>query len=109
MLGRDNGRRWGMSDELDEAADIARQTGAHVIADDARLFVGQPATNASRLTARERQVMDEVRRGATNDQIGRTLGISRATVRTHVEHVFAKLGVSTRTAAVAHLTDREPD
>jgi DNA-binding CsgD family transcriptional regulator len=99
----------GIADTLDEAAAIAQRTGARIILDDVRLFIGQPATDTSGLTGRERQVMDEVRRGATNDQIARTLGISPATVRTHLEHVYAKLGVSTRTAAVARLTDLEPD
>jgi DNA-binding CsgD family transcriptional regulator len=37
----------------------------------------------------------------TNDQIAARLVISPATVRSHLTHVFKKLGVQTRTAAVA--------
>jgi DNA-binding NarL/FixJ family response regulator len=40
--------------------------------------------------------------GHTNAQIARRLGICEATVRTHLEHIYTRLGVSSRTAAVAH-------
>jgi DNA-binding NarL/FixJ family response regulator len=52
------------------------------------------------LTAREVEVLAEVARGLTNDEIGRRLFISGATVKTHLLHVFAKLAVDDRTAAV---------
>ncbi|BDZ43703.1 hypothetical protein GCM10025865_30020 [Paraoerskovia sediminicola] len=39
--------------------------------------------------------------GLPNREIGTALGISAATVRTHLEHAFERLEVSTRTAAVA--------
>jgi predicted ArsR family transcriptional regulator len=38
--------------------------------------------------------------GHTNTQIARQLGISEGTVRTHLENIYQKLGVSSRTAAV---------
>src|SRR5215203_1632655 len=57
-------------------------------------------TPAPRLTAKERVVLDHVRRGDTNAQIARKLCISPATVRSHLEHIFTKLGVHSRTAAV---------
>jgi NarL family two-component system response regulator LiaR len=38
--------------------------------------------------------------GGTNKQIARELGVSRTTVKTHVAHIIAKLGVSDRTQAV---------
>jgi DNA-binding NarL/FixJ family response regulator len=45
--------------------------------------------------------------GHTNTQIARRLGISESTVRTHLEHIYERLGVSSRTAAVTRaLADR---
>jgi DNA-binding CsgD family transcriptional regulator len=44
-----------------------------------------------------------VARGYTNDEVARALWISPGTVRKHLENAYAKLGVSTRTAAVAAL------
>jgi HD-GYP domain-containing protein (c-di-GMP phosphodiesterase class II) len=65
-----------------------------------------PAAGAPDLTAREQQVLALVADGLTNQAIGRRLGISAKTVNTHLEHVYAKLGVSTRVAAVVHATRR---
>jgi len=55
-----------------------------------------------RLTARERQVLALIGRGLSNKLIARELGISEKTVKTHVGHVLAKLGVSDRTQAALH-------
>jgi DNA-binding NarL/FixJ family response regulator len=52
------------------------------------------------LSARETAVLAAAARGLTNAQIGRELFISEATVKTHLLRAFAKLGVSSRTAAV---------
>ena len=51
-------------------------------------------------TRRELEVLAEVARGLSNVEIGRSLHISEATVKTHLVRVFEKLGVSDRTAAV---------
>lgn len=51
------------------------------------------------LSRREAQVLLEVARGHTNDQIAETLGISRSTVKTRLENVFRRLGVQSRTEA----------
>src|SRR5215207_370922 len=53
------------------------------------------------LTAREREVLAWVARGKTNAEIARQLWLAPSTVRKHLENVYAKLGVTTRTAAVA--------
>jgi DNA-binding CsgD family transcriptional regulator len=53
------------------------------------------------LTRREAEVLAWVAKGKTNEQIGLILGISVRTVQKHLEHVFSKLGVETRTAAAA--------
>ncbi|RKS71349.1 DNA-binding NarL/FixJ family response regulator [Motilibacter peucedani] len=52
------------------------------------------------LSAREREVLAGVARGQSNVEIGRSLHIGEATVKTHLLRVFAKLGVSDRTHAV---------
>ena len=52
------------------------------------------------MTARELQVVRHLPLGGTNKQIARELGVSRTTVKTHVAHIIAKLGVSDRTQAV---------
>ena len=55
------------------------------------------------LTAREREVLTWVARGKTNAEIARLLWLAPSTVAKHLENVYAKLGVNTRTAAVARL------
>ncbi len=53
------------------------------------------------LSAREEEVLSLVSLGLTNGQIAHQLQISRATVRTHLEHVYQKLEASNRVEAVA--------
>ncbi|HYF57970.1 MAG TPA: helix-turn-helix transcriptional regulator, partial [Burkholderiaceae bacterium] len=53
------------------------------------------------LTGRETEVLLWVARGKTNRDIAEILGMSPRTVNKHLEHVFEKLGVETRTAAAA--------
>jgi DNA-binding CsgD family transcriptional regulator len=53
------------------------------------------------LTQREDQVLALIAAGHTNDQAARKLGISPRTVRKHLEAVFTKANVPSRTAAVA--------
>jgi DNA-binding CsgD family transcriptional regulator len=68
------------------------------------------------LTAREREIFTMMRHGESYDAIGHALGISRATLKTHVKHLFRKLGVANRYEAIAAElnserslgTDREP-
>lgn len=52
------------------------------------------------LTPREREILAWVARGNTNPEIARILWVSPSTVRKHLENVYSKLGVRTRTAAV---------
>jgi RNA polymerase sigma factor (sigma-70 family) len=52
-----------------------------------------------RLTPREREVLVLLGRGFPNKQIARELGLAEKTVKTHVGHVLAKLGVADRTQA----------
>ena len=57
------------------------------------------ATNLDQLTPRERDVLVLIARGRSNKRIALELGISEKTVKTHVGHVLAKLGVTDRTQA----------
>jgi DNA-binding NarL/FixJ family response regulator len=66
----------------------------------ARKLVSRFRPAADPPTPRELEVLAEVARGLSNVDIGRTLHISEATVKTHLVRVFEKLGVSDRTAAV---------
>lgn len=59
------------------------------------------AASTAALTRREAEVMSWVARGKTNRDIADILGMSPRTVNKHLEHIFEKLGVETRTAAVA--------
>src|SRR5262245_14842113 len=61
---------------------------------------GRPA-----LTARERAILELVARGQSNKEIGRTLGISPETVKTHLENVYVKLAVERRAQAIARAKD----
>jgi DNA-binding CsgD family transcriptional regulator len=56
---------------------------------------------AAALTAREREVVEAIRTGATNAAAAAALGMSERTIEKHLEHVFAKLGVPNRLAAVS--------
>ena len=59
-----------------------------------------------RLTPREREILDLVAEGRTNMEIAERLCVSPGTVRRHLENVFRKLGVHTRTAAAAFVGER---
>lgn len=58
---------------------------------------------AAQLTTRQHEIMRLVAAGMTNRQVARTLNLSEGTVRRHLENIYARLGVTSRTAA-AHLT-----
>jgi DNA-binding NarL/FixJ family response regulator len=67
----------------------------------ARLMAPLRRTPAGELTPREREVLRLVAEGSTNAAAARRLFISEASVKTHLLHVYAKLGVNDRAAAVA--------
>jgi DNA-binding CsgD family transcriptional regulator len=70
----------------------------------ARVPLPESATSEgplSRLTPREREVLDQLATGATNRAIAGTLFISEKTVSVHVSNMLAKLGVDNRGAAAA--------
>jgi ATP/maltotriose-dependent transcriptional regulator MalT len=58
------------------------------------------------LSARELEVLELVARGTTNREAAARLFISEATVKTHLLHIYTKLGVPDRASAVAAAFDR---
>ncbi|MBE3028116.1 helix-turn-helix transcriptional regulator [Janthinobacterium sp. BJB1] len=62
-------------------------------------LAGPAATRAA--SAREREVLHWVREGKSNDEVGQILGISGATVKSHLQRIYKLLGVSNRTQAVS--------
>jgi DNA-binding CsgD family transcriptional regulator len=71
------------------------------IADALRLHARRAATRS--LTARQRELLQLVAAGHANRAIARQLGLSPGTVRKHLENTFARLGVASRTEAIAKI------
>jgi DNA-binding NarL/FixJ family response regulator len=59
------------------------------------------------LTPREAELLSLLTEGLSNRELGQRLFISEATVKTHLAHIYAKLGVDTRAAAIATAIRRE--
>ena len=72
----------------------------------ARLMTRMRAPAEENLSGREIEVLQLVAKGNSNREIGRALHISTATVKTHLIHIFDKLGVADRTAAVTVALER---
>ena len=78
---------------------LAPQAAAHLM--------NKGKTDSTALTRRELDVLERVAKGATNGEIAKALRISEATVKTHLLHVYEKLGVDDRTAAVTRAIERK--
>jgi ATP/maltotriose-dependent transcriptional regulator MalT len=94
--------------ELDTATGVFEQLGA--LPDLARVesLAGEPDTGeAHGLTPRELEVLRLVAAGKTNREIAAALVVSEHTVARHVQNIFTKLRVSSRTAATAFAFERE--
>jgi TolB-like protein len=63
--------------------------------------IPQPTTLLERLSTRQREILELIAKGLTNEDIGGVLSISPATVRTHMTALLAKLDVTNRTEAAA--------
>lgn len=82
-----------------EAAAAGHSTLAPSVATRLLGRVRRPAADA--LSQREREVLELIAQGSTNREAARRLFVSEATVKTHLLHIYAKLGVNDRAAAVA--------
>jgi DNA-binding CsgD family transcriptional regulator len=72
------------------------------------LMLKERDTRIERLTARERQVLEQVLPGKGNDAIALELGIAPETVAKPLEHAYRRLGVQNRTAAAALVGSTRP-
>lgn len=91
-------RGWSLS--LDEAVDLLRR---------GRGSRDRPTVGWDSLTPMEREVVQLVMAGSSNASIGEKLFISRSTVKSHLSHVFAKVGVTNRTELAAIAAERPTD
>ncbi|MEV6108662.1 response regulator transcription factor [Streptomyces sp. NPDC051940] len=64
-------------------------------------LLGRLRTGGPSLSPRETEILQLLAEGLANRQISRRLFISEATVKTHLVHIYDKLGVDSRTAAIA--------
>jgi DNA-binding NarL/FixJ family response regulator len=65
------------------------------------------STELDALTSREREVLGLIGRGRTNPEIASDLGIGEGTVKTHVNHLFMKLNLRDRPAAIIFAFDHD--
>lgn len=70
-----------------------------------RPVVAKAHSRLSELTAREYEVLELIARGRVNGEIARDLGISEVTVKSHVGHIFGKLDLRDRAAAIVFAFD----
>jgi DNA-binding NarL/FixJ family response regulator len=88
-------------EELMRAVTVAAHGGTYIDPMIARELGGPDGVRGTRLTEREWEILRLLARGLGNEEIGKELFISPATVRTHLRNAMDKLGASTRAQAVA--------
>ncbi len=91
--------------ELERARNFHALAGAFVAARGG--FDDKHPLAPPKLTGRERDVLRWVAEGKRNSEIASILDISKNTVRNHLENIFAKLGVETRTAAAVSFRNND--
>jgi DNA-binding NarL/FixJ family response regulator len=68
--------------------------------------IQKPASDVEKLTQREQEILELLSKGCYYKEIGESLGISLNTVRTHLQHIYEKLHVQSRTEAVLKFLGR---
>jgi DNA-binding NarL/FixJ family response regulator len=76
--------------------------GRRVLEAYAEMSAREPAITELRLTDREVSILTLAAQGMTNQQIGRSLGVSEHTIKSAISHLLARLGLRHRTEAVVH-------
>ncbi len=105
--GKDMPDEAGRGERNPDAPEQGRASGTRLLLLEKRsaMTTATPPLSFYRLTQREAEVLTWVARGKTNKDIAEILGLSPRTVNKHLEHVYVKLGVETRTAAAAFVTN----
>jgi predicted ATPase/DNA-binding CsgD family transcriptional regulator len=98
-----------------EAVAVAREEGAALAPDEAVAWARRargarrrPSSGWESLTPTERQTVRHVAAGLSNPEIGARMFVSRSTVKAHLAHVYAKLGVSGRAELIREAVRRDP-
>ncbi|MFG1697926.1 response regulator [Nonomuraea sp. NPDC049309] len=95
-----------MPDELVRAVRAAARGESVLSPSVATRLLGRVRAPSDPLSARELEVLGLIARGCTNREAAARLFISEATVKSHLLHIYAKLGVNDRAAAVAAAFER---
>ena len=93
-------------EELHEAVLRAAQRERALSARVANVLADRVLRPEVALSAREIELLQALQTGASNREIAQKLFISQATVKTHLIHIYSKLGVDNRTAAVEKARER---
>ncbi|MDN5821362.1 MAG: response regulator transcription factor [Brachybacterium sp.] len=89
-------------DAVGEAA-----AGRSILSPEVQQRLVQRMTNPhSALSPRETEILETLATGATNREVAKLMFISESTVKTHLVHIYDKLGVDSRTAAIREARDR---
>ena len=91
-------------EELEAAIRTVHAGSRHIPAEIGQRLAERMAN--SDLTSREMEVLELIVRGQSNKEIGATLAISEATVKSHINNILSKLGVTDRTQAVTTALQR---
>ena len=100
-----NRSKRGFSDRERERVEVIRPHLGHLYRLSARAVHSEPLATIAPLTARERDVLGWLGAGKTDKDIAAILAISPRTVQKHLQRIYEKLGVETRTAAVMRCRD----